>query len=361
MRLPSALGIAAVLALGATPEALGGAQGSSVAGSKAAASSTELSAVQRSAIARELIAKWQNDVRKNPAGDVKAWSSKLTKLIAEADAANVLRASTMTSLDMVHAALNGHVPDIGKVQSSRSVGNGAVAPQTIGSIIADTSYTPLPNGRCRVADSRVINSPLVAGQTRSIDTEDTDDYALQGGNGTFANGDGSQNCGLVSFATAVAVSVTVLSPTVDGVLKVFQNGTSFQTGNSILFNAGDYGAGADLIVVSCQTCGYELAIRSSAQVHYVIDVVGYFMPPQATALECDTTATTQLPVAAGSTINVVAPVCATGYTQTATNCVSSTWNMPLVYLKNGVCSARNNSASSATLEASRTCCRVPGR
>jgi hypothetical protein len=361
MKVLSALCLAAALALGAMPHARAEAPGGAAAGSSVGTIATQLSAAQRSAIVRELVAKWRSEVTKNPAGDVKAWSAKLAKVVATADAANVLRATTMTSLDMVHAALNGHVPDNGKVQSSRALGNGAVAPQTLGSTIADTTYTPLPNGRCRVADSRVISSPIGAGQTRGIDTEDIASYATQGGNGTYSSGDGSTNCGIPSFATAVAVSVTLLSPAADGVFKVFVNGAAYQTGNSILFNAGDYGANGDLIVISCQTCAVELAIQSSAQVHYVIDVIGYFLPPQATALECVNTGDTVSQVAAGSTINSVAPQCQPGYTQTATNCEATTWDMPFVYFNEGTCSAKNNSASPAIVRSSRTCCRVPGR
>jgi hypothetical protein len=361
MKVLSALCLAAALALGAMPHARAEAPGGAAAGSSAGTHATQLSAAQRSAVVRELVEKWRSEVKKNPAGDVKAWSAKLAKVVATADAANVLRATTMTSLEMVHAALNGHVPDNSKVQSSRALGNGAVAPHVIGSTIADTAYTPLPNGRCRVADSRVIASPIGAGQTRAIDTEAVVDYSFQGGNGTYANGNGSTNCGLPEFATAVAVSVTLLSPAVDGVFKVFVNGAAFQTGNSILFNAGDYGANGDLIVISCQTCTAELAIQSSAQIHYVIDVIGYFMPPQATALQCVDTADEVGQVAAGATINVMAPQCSAGYTPTATNCESSTWQMPFVYFSAGTCSAQNNSPSQATVRANRTCCRVPGR
>ena len=81
----------------------------------------------------------------------------------------------------------------------------------------------------------------------------------------------------------------------------------------------------------------------------------------ATALQCVDTANTVVSVPAGGTQNAVAPACAAGYTQTATNCESQTWQMPFVYFKNGVCSAQNNSAGAAELRASRTCCRVPGR
>jgi hypothetical protein len=150
-------------------------------------------------------------------------------------------------------------------------------------------------------------------------------------------------------------------PGQEGIFKVFQNGTSYTTGNTVFFTNGTSGTASDLIVRSCQSCALELSIFSNAQTHYVLDVIGYFMPPEATALQCVETADTINSVAAGATSNAVAPACAAGYTQTSTNCESSTWQMPFVFFQSGTCSAQNNSSGTASLRASRTCCRVPGR
>ena len=76
------------------------------------------------------------------------------------------------------------------------------------------------------------------------------------------------------------------------------------------------------------------------------------------SLECVTSATTNVSVAAGATANAVAPACSSGYLPTATFCESSTWQMPFVFMSGGTCSAQNNSASAASLRASQRCCRV---
>lgn len=325
----------------------------------AAQTSVSLSADQRAAIARELVAKFQDQVRRIRNGDLAAWSAKLSKVVATADSANVLRATTMPTLETMLAALNGRAPVIGTGPAPAA--GGPIAPQLLGSTIADTVFTPLPNGRCRVADSRVIASPIPGGVTRNVDVEQVTSYASQGGNGTFANGDGSANCGIPSFVTSFAVSVTVLNPVASGFFKIFQNGTAFQTGNTVIFNVGIYGVASDVIVRSCQSCANELAIYSNAQVDYVIDVIGYFMPPEATALDCVNTTKTVLPIAPGGTGNSAGPNCAAGYTRTSTNCESSTWDMPFVYQSNGTCSAKNLGAGAANLSASSTCCRIFGR
>jgi hypothetical protein len=324
--------------------------------------STALSATQRATITRDLIARWQADVRKTPGGDVARWSAKLKANIARADAANILRATTMTSLELVHAALGGYVPNDSESQPPRAIGNAAVTPQVLGSTIADTVYTPLPKGRCRIADSRVTNLPLPAGGTRNLYIDSLASYASQGGSGTYANGDGSTNCGIPGNMTAVAVSVTLMSPTANGVFKVYSYGTPSPAGNSILFNAGDFGANGDLIVTYCQVCAFDISVAASGgSVHYVIDVIGYFMRPQATPLDCYETGAAVRYLTAGAMGNAVAPGCGLSYTATVTNCQSESWDMPIIYSRNGTCSARNNGSVMAALKASRLCCRVPGR
>ncbi|WP_424361094.1 hypothetical protein [Methylocystis parvus] len=353
--------LAAIAAFAVTTASAADAPGGVGALSAGAPPPTQLSADQRGAIVRELVSKFQDQVQKTPHGDVRAWSSKLLKAAAAADAANLLRATTAPSLETMHAALNGATINSLASSSLSVAAPAAEQPALLGSTIADTTYTPLPNGRCRIADSRVITSPLTPNVARQIDVEDISSYAAQGGTGTLANGDGSANCGIPSFTTALVVSVTVLDPAGSGVVKVFGADQSYQQGNSILVTAGSFGATSDLIVRSCQSCALELAIQSTVAVNYTMNVIGYFMPPQATALECVNTAATITAVPAGAVANSAAPACAAGYTQTATNCESSIWQMPFVFFNGGTCSAQNNSSGAAQIRSSRTCCRVPGR
>jgi hypothetical protein len=105
----------------------------------------------------------------------------------------------------------------------------------------------------------------------------------------------------------------------------------------------------------------ELNVYSFAQTHLVADIVGYYINPEATAIQCVDTLDTVVSVVAGGTAKASAPACTAGYTTTATNCEASSWDMPMVYSSGGTCSAKNNGGASADLRASRTCCRVPGR
>jgi hypothetical protein len=235
------------------------------------------------------------------------------------------------------------------------------APQALRSTISDTTYTPLFSGRCRVASSLAIVSPLPAGVTRAIHIEDTPSYASQGGVGSV-RGDGSEVCGIPNFATALAVSVSARMPSADGVLKVFASNRPNAAGNTIPFYVSAKGGAADLIVESCRTCATEIAILSTAQTDYIIDVIGYFMPPQATALECVDTAVSSSSISANGGLGIeTAPQCGVGYTEVGTECTSGSFDMRLSISKNGTCAGRNDGAAAARLEANRVCCRVPGR
>ena len=319
-----------------------------------------LSPAKRAAITNDLVAKWQSAADNRPGGGGPKWAKNLTQVIATADAENVLRATTATSLELLHAILNGYIPTT-DARPANSIGNATVTPQVFGSTIADTVYTPLPKGRCRVADSRVINSPMPAGGSRGLWLEQKDSYADQGGNGTYANGDGSVACGLPTNATAYALSVTVLSPAATGVFKVFYTGSPSQTGNSILFNAGDSGATGDLIVRSCQSCTFEISVASGTQVHYVVDVIGYFIPPQATALSCYQAASAAVSVAGNSTGEVYAPACQSGYTRVSTGCASNWSGVNFSSVVGGYCRGKNPAAGAVNFFAYGVCCRVPGR
>ncbi|MCR5857562.1 hypothetical protein [Mesorhizobium sp. J428] len=363
MQVLKAICVAACAALAALTPAAAEAPGAVSTPAASTPSAPTLTAAQRAAITRELVAKWQSVVKASPGGSVERWSARLQAAIAEGDAANVLRATTAPTLELMHAALTGYIPTAAEVQAaSGAIGNGLVAPQALGDPNADLTFTPLPNGRCRIANSVVLNSQLPAATPRNLIVSPAASYQFQGGVGTVAGGNSSLDCGIPNtFVAAYALSISLLSPAGNGTFRVYAYGQTHETGPAIMVNAGSYGEAGNLTVPACNSCSWDITVRASTQVHYVIDVIGYYTRPVATALDCVVTPTADVNLAAGGTANVVAPACPVGYTQTSTNCEASTWQMPVVYFRNGVCSAQNNETFAATLRASRTCCRVPGR
>lgn len=316
-----------------------------------------LSASQRAAIARDLVAKWQSAANSRPGGGGARWARILTEVIMSADGQNVLTATTARSIDEVHLALTGGDIAAPPRPATHAIGNGNVVPQTLGHFNNDLVYTPLPNGRCRIADSRVINSPLVG--TDSLFVAGASYYDGQGGSGTYANGNGSINCGIPLLTSAYAMSVTLLSSAGAGIFKVFKNGLPYQTGNSITISPGLFSGSADLNVTNCQGCSFEIGIQSSVSVHYVIDIIGYFNPPKRTALSCYRTSVVTSGLGSGSAGNFFAPACGANYTRVSIECSASVGPVQL-YHWNGECHGINFSGATANISRASVCCSIPG-
>ncbi len=229
-----------------------------------------------------------------------------------------------------------------------------VTPQKFGDLTQDLVYTPV--APCRIIDTRnTAAGAISAGATRNFVAISTTNFAFQGGSAT--------NCGTLNLsATAVSVVVTAITPSLPGHAVVWPYGTPQPTAFSMTYAAGAVISNSMTVQIPNPLSSFDFTIYSVAQAHYTVDIVGYLAPPLATALECVETANTDLGIAAnGGTGNAVAPNCAAGYTQTATNCETTSWLMPIVYFQSGTCSARNTDTTAQTLRASRTCCRVPGR
>ena len=229
-----------------------------------------------------------------------------------------------------------------------------IEPAQFGDLSRDLVYTPVTP--CRIADTRnVAAGAIAANSTRQFVAFGVSNFTSQGGSAT--------NCGTNPLtATAVMIVATAITPSVAGYATLYPFGTSQPTATSMQFAAGAIVVNTLAVQVPNPLSSFDMTVFTSAQSHFVFDIVGYFAPPLATALQCVETAnTTVTGIPAGGTGNVVAPACPTGYTQTATNCESSDWLVPFVFFKGGTCSARNNSASAQDIRASRTCCRVPGR
>lgn len=225
----------------------------------------------------------------------------------------------------------------------------------LGDLTRDVVFTPITP--CRILDTRAVGGggAIPALGTRNIVAVNSSNFTGQGGSTT--------DCGTLGLsATAVAVNVTAVTPAAAGWATIYPFGTVKPVASSINYAAGAVVNNALTIQVPNPQSTADFTIFSQAQSHYVADIVGYYAPPLPTALQCVETATTSVSLpTAGSTANAAAPACAAGYTQTATNCETTSWLTPLVFFKNGTCSARNNDSTAQTVRASRTCCRVPGR
>jgi len=223
-----------------------------------------------------------------------------------------------------------------------------------GDLNQDLVYTPVTP--CRLVDTRsTAAGSIAAGATRSFVALNSSSFTGQGGSST--------NCGTLGIsATVIMIVATAVTPTAPGAATVFTFGTAQPAAASMQYAAGAIDLNTLAVKIPNPFSSFDFTVHTTAQSHFVFDIVGYFAPPLATALQCQDTADNIFSdIKPNGSANVTAPACPAGYTQTATNCESSDWLVPFVFIHSGVCSARNNSASVQQIRASRTCCRVPGR
>jgi hypothetical protein len=98
-------------------------------------------------------------------------------------------------------------------------------------------------------------------------------------------------------------------------------------------------------------------------------VVGYFINPQATNLNCASTSVTTFNIAANSTNFFNNPVCPTGYTAVTPYCwtgASGVYSQGSGYNANTpgnatFCAWQNTTGAAQQTFGGNVCCRVPGR
>jgi hypothetical protein len=326
---------------------------------QAAVGASASSDADTSSMLSEFVKKWGPYVQANFGADVDAWGERMALRYAKADATNLRDALLRDTFEGAMATLNGRGQrasdaEISGTKSAAADGlNASSLTELLGSLSNDLVYTPVQP--CRIIDTRNTGAGAInANTTRSFVAINASNFTGQGGSAT--------NCGTLGLsATAVAINLTAVTPATGGYATVYPFGTTQPLAASVNFTAGAVVNNSVIAQIPNPLASFDFTIFSLAQSHYVADIVGYFAPNVATALQCVETANTDLSISAAGTGNAVAPACAAGYTQTATNCETTSWLMPIVYFQSGTCSARNGDSTSQTLRASRTCCRVPGR
>ncbi len=323
-----------------------------------------LSAGKRAEILTDLKAKWQAAANSRPGGGAR-WATLLATAVNSADASSVLSATTARSIDELHKALAGGDITRGPETTAapkQALGNGVTPQGVLGqSYSADLVYTPLPNGRCRIYNTRTLGTPLVG--TRYLAIEDMANYAGQGGNGTIANGTGSTNCGIPLYNGAYALSVILNSPTGDGGAKIFEYGKPPASGNTVWANSGSSGVGADVTVKSCIGCAAEIGVNSATAVHVTVDVIGYYRYAQLPATPqpyCYATAVNTTSIPAYGTGDAYPPACGSGYLA-ETNCFTGHYVTGLSLVQRGRCSAGSTANYATSVSAQNLCCSIAGR
>lgn len=330
------------------------------AASKATSANASVAKSPRAQMNRAFTSKWSVYVQRVYGVPADVWSQRMAPSIAVADTSNLSNAMKRNTFEGAMAELGGvgYKLSDDKAITMLAVG-GTVTPQVLGALGNDLSYTPL--APCRIVDTRsTAAGAILAGQTRSFDAVLTSSFTSQGGSGT--------NCGTLGVnATAIAVNITAVQPTTPGFATAYPFNTVRPDAASINYAAGAIVNNGLIIQINNPATVDDFTLFTLASSHYVVDIVGYFAPPVATALQCesvpDATPTVILPNGQGDSVS---GNCSAGYTIVSGEC--NTTNNETRLIDNDVnannygCQAFNGNATvNETLTAVARCCRVPGR
>jgi hypothetical protein len=130
--------------------------------------------------------------------------------------------------------------------------------------LADGPFRFYALSPCRAVDTRTgFGGALTNGTTR--------DFQIQG------------VCGVPAGAKAVALNVTVVTPTAKGHLRLFPSGTTLPNISTINFAGGETAlANGAIVPLSTNTNDlsvYTFLVTGTANTHLVLDVTGYFATP----------------------------------------------------------------------------------
>ena len=300
----------------------------------------------RGELVYQVVKKWGPYVQEAYRADMGTWAQQMGPTFAKAPLSALQSAADASNFDAMNSALLG-APAASKAGAD-------ISPNSLGDAATDLVFVPI--APCRLFDTRLAGGAIAANTVRSFDVTAVSDYSFQGGAASNCNGVGAAG----SFAAA-AINLTVVFPTGSGWITAFPFGTTQPNASNVNYAAGDVVANLATVALDQGASANELSVYTFAQTHLVGDIVGYFINPQATALECVEVDGTVLNLAAGAAGNAFAGTCTAGYTAVETQCRPSIFGMRVAGSWTSHCNMVNDSASAGTVTATARCCRVPGR
>lgn len=300
----------------------------------------------RGELVYQVVKKWGPYVQEAYREDMSAWAKEMGPVFAKAPMSALQSAADASNFDAMNTALLG--PRVA------SKAGPEIAPNALGDPATDLVFVPV--APCRLFDTRLAGGAIAANTVRSFDVTAVSDYSFQGGSATNCNGVGAAG----SFAAA-AINLTVVTPSGAGYITAFPFGGTQPLSSNVNYVAGAIVANLATVALDQGASANELSVYSFAQTHLIGDIVGYFINPQATALQCVEVDGTPLNLAAGAAGNAFAGTCTAGYTAVETQCRPSIFGMRVAGSWTSHCNMVNDSASAGTVTATARCCRVPGR
>jgi hypothetical protein len=305
---------------------------------------------ERGRAAGDIVKKWAGYVHTVYGTSPQRWAGSMQGTFAEASTANLKAAASKQTYEAMMATLLGQRLDDEQVIDSMAKSDGSLAAiKSLGSSAEDLVYTMVTP--CRILDTRNAVGRITGGLVRDFAVH-TANFSGQGGN--------ASDCGIPSDPSAVAINVVAVTPDQGGFMTIYPSGTVRPNAASLNYTAGGIIANA---IIAKTTVGQpaDLSIYSQYSTDVVIDIVGYFMAPEATPLSCTSVEGTSTSISAGAVTNVFAPSCPSGYTRTEVQCRPASFELVQVGSWDGHCNYKNPSGVALSANAASRCCRIPGR
>lgn len=309
----------------------------------------------RGELAQDIVDRWSPYVERSYGAMGAGWDERIQGTLEAADISNLELAASATSFEQMNAALLGTGGGAGTVAANSAPD---VQPMSLGSPGSDLVYTPL--NPCRIVDTRVVGGPITANGTRSFKSYTTTDFTSQGGD--------ASNCNLPQNVSALSVKITSVLPSADGYFTAYPFDQAKPLASSLNYVGGMILSDESHVRLCRPACPSEFNVYSYAQSEIVIDVTGYFIEPEATALDC-TIAQESGSLALLGGLQTKFVNCPTDYTATGGGCggvlgVGISNSEPNVVAGQPVgwkCDLVGSLLSVLGYQVNATCCRVPGR
>jgi hypothetical protein len=202
-------------------------------------------------------------------------------------------------------------------------------------------------------DTRVVGGPIAGGTSRGFHGFTATDFSAQGGTGT-------SDCGIPNNPSALMLNVTVVSPTAGGFLTVFPFGTTQPLASNLNYGVGTVAGNEIAAKMTIGSATDEFSVFAFGSTNIVVDVVGYFMAPVVTAVDCTTVSSAPVDIPnTGHAFEADAPACPVTYALVSTNCAMESDVGVINAVGAGQCWGLSSVAD--RLHAQAVCCRVPGR
>lgn len=316
----------------------------------------------RGQLVHQIVMRWGGHVQEAYGADVRSWAMDMVPVFADASLDVLQRAATARSFQAMNDAFLGDGSRVAEAQNRLVAGGSGAVAKALGDDSSDLVFIPV--NPCRIIDTRVAGGAIAANTVRSFDVTSTGSYATQGGEASDCNGVGSAG----PFAAA-AINFTVVTPSIAGYITAFPLGATQPLAATVNYTAGDIRGNFAVVKMDQGAALNELSVYSFGQTHLVADIVGYFIKPQQTALDCVETVSSGTSIPAGSFASQSSPTCPAGYSITGGGCSMSNFDGRVVTtrtLADGsgqrhFCAFRNEGSIAVDGLVYARCCRTPGR